>query len=386
MDSTKQNRPLPWTAEQVRQDNSWILRLTAEQVDGIQAALAHAKSLNKPLLAMEQADFPLPEKSRAALQQAIDMTQQRWGMCLLKGFPVNDWSEDDTRLAYWGMALHMGVGRTQNRASQVMNDVRDAGGEYKVKGGRGYNTNAGLDFHQDSCDVVALLCRRTARSGGTSKVVSSIALRDEIQKRRPDLIPVLESPFFHSYQGTQDPSQPPYYRLSIFGTHQDYFSARTNRKNLIAAQRDFPEVPRLTAAQTEALDLLDELMPSDEFCYSMELERGDMQLLNNYVTLHSRTPFEDYEEPDLKRHLLRLWLAIPGSQPLPDSWAEYYGDSRAGAVRGGVRGSSITEEFLTYEKRQAAAMNMPFETWRPKVTKEEMETYIAITKSAEVSA
>jgi len=370
-------RPLPWTAEQVRQDDSWILRLTDEQVDDIQTALAHAKRVNKPLLSMQQEDFPLSSTAQAALQQAIDMTQQRWGMCLLKGFPVNDWSEDDTRLAYWGMALYMGVGRTQNRASQFINDVRDAGGEYKVKGGRGYNTNAGLDFHQDSCDVVALLCRRTAKSGGTSKVVSSIALRDEIAKRRPDLIAALQSPYFHSYQGTQDPTQPPYYQLPILGTHPEYFAARTNRKNTIAAQRDFPEIPRLTAEQAEALDLLDELMPSDHFCYAMELERGDMQLLNNYVTLHSRTPFEDYEEPDLKRHLLRLWLAVPGSQPLPDDWVTYYGDVRAGAVRGGVRGSSITEEFLAYEERQAAALNMRFEPWRPHLTIAQMQAHIA---------
>ncbi|MVW77568.1 TauD/TfdA family dioxygenase [Bordetella sp. 02P26C-1] len=386
MTAIAQNRPQPWKAEQVRQDDSWILRLTAEEVDGVRAALAHAKQLDKPLLSMEQADFPLPEVSRRALQAAIDMTQQRWGLCLLKGFPVDEWTEEETRLAYWGMSLYMGVGRTQNRASQFINDVRDAGGEYKVKGGRGYNTNAGLDFHQDSCDVVALLCRRTAKSGGTSKVVSSLALRDEIQKRRPDLIPVLQSPFFHSYQGTQDPTQPPYYRLSIFGTHPEYFAARTNRKNTVAAQRDFPEIPRLTEAQIEALDLLDELMPSDEFCYSMQLERGDLQLLNNYVTLHSRTPFEDYEDPDLKRHLLRLWLAIPGSQPLPDSWVEYYGDVRAGSVRGGVRGSSITEEFLAYEERQARAMNMPFEPWKPYITKDEMDAYIATTQSGAVPA
>jgi len=374
-------RPQPWRADQVRQDNSWILRLTREQAEGVQKALQHAKRVDKPLLAMEQSDFPLPKASQLALKQAIDMTQQRWGMCLLKGFPVDEWSEDDTRLAYWGMSLYMGVGRTQNRASEVMNDVRDAGGQYNVKGGRGYNTNAGLDFHQDSCDVVALLCRRTAKSGGTSKVVSSTALRDAVRERRPELIPVLESPFFHSYQGAQDPSQPPYYRLSIFGTHPEYFAARANRKNTIAAQRDFPEVPRLTAAQLDALELLDTLMSSDEFCYSMELERGDMQLLNNYVTLHSRTPFEDYEEPDRKRHLLRLWLAVPSSQPLPEDWAEYYGDVRAGAVRGGVRGSSITGEFLAYEKRQAAALGMPFEEWKPAITKEQMEAAVAAMQS-----
>jgi hypothetical protein len=275
------------------------------------------------------------------------------------------------------MSLYMGVARTQNRASQFMNDVRNEGGEYKVKGGRGYNTNAGLDFHQDSCDVVGLLCRRTAKAGGTSKVISSIALYEEVQRRRPDLIAALRTPYFHSYQGTQDPSQPPYYRLSIFGNHPTHFAARTNRKNTVAAQRDFPEVPRMTAAQAEALDLLDELMPSDLLCFTMELEQGDMQLLNNYVTLHSRTPFEDYEEPDRKRHLFRLWLSVPGSQPLPDDWKEYYGDVRAGAVRGGVRGSAITQEFLDYEKRQAAALGMGFETWRPQLLKEDLARIVA---------
>ncbi|MGO4328260.1 TauD/TfdA family dioxygenase [Cupriavidus sp. 2TAF22] len=370
-------RPLPWTARQAREDRSWILRMTEAEIQGMRDALDHARALGKPLLDMEQADFPLNEAARGVLERAIDITQGGWGMCLVKGFPVDEWNEEEARLAYWGMSLYMGVGRTQNRASQFMNDVRNEGGEYKVKGGRGYNTNAGLDFHQDSCDVVGLLCRRTARSGGTSKVISSIALYEAVQRRRPDLIPVLKGPFFHSYQSTQDPSQPPYYRCAIFGSHPEFFSARTNRKNTVAAQRDFPELPRLTPAQVEALDLLDELMPSDELCFTMELEQGDMQLLNNYVTLHSRTPFEDHDEPDRKRHLFRLWLAVPGSQPLPEDWKEYYGDVRAGSVRGGVRGSAITQAFLDYEKRQAAALGMLFETWRPQLIQEDMARILA---------
>ncbi|MEH3087948.1 MAG: TauD/TfdA family dioxygenase [Xylophilus ampelinus] len=364
--------PRAWTAAQAAADTGWIQRLSPEEVAGFRAALAHARATGKDLLALEQADFPLPPASRGALERAITTTQGRWGMCLVKGFPVDEWTEAETRLAYWGMSLYMGVGRTQNRASQCINDVRDEGADYKVKGGRGYNTNAGLDFHQDSCDVVALLCRRTAKHGGTSKVISSIALRDAVAELRPDLVPVLQQPWFHSYQGTQDPSQPPFYRCPILGDDPQFFCARTNRKNTMAAQRDFPEVPRLTPQQEEALDLLDQLMPSEALCYSMQLERGDMQLLNNYVTLHSRTPFEDFEEADQKRHLLRLWLSVPGSQPLPPQWAEYYGDVRAGAVRGGVRGSSISQEFLDYEKRQAAALGMPVRDWAPVVRKEEM--------------
>lgn len=356
--------PRAWTADEARQDTSWVQHLSQAEARGFQSALDHLKTVDKPLLALQQADFPLNEVSRGALARAIGTTQGRWGMCLVKGFPVDDWSEAETKLAYWGMSLYMGVGRTQNRASQVMNDVRNEGGDYKVKGGRGYNTNAGLDFHQDSCDVVGLLCRRTAKAGGTSKVISSIRLRDEVQRLRPDLMPVLQQPFIHSYQGTQDPSQPPYYSCPIFGDDPRHFAARTNRKNTVAAQRDFDDVPRLTAPQTEALDLLDELMPSPLLCFTMELERGDLQLLNNYVTLHSRTPFEDFDDADQKRHLLRLWLSIPSSQPLPPAWEEYFGDVRAGAVRGGVRGSSITPEFIAYEQRQAATLSMPLKTWQ----------------------
>jgi hypothetical protein len=140
----------------------------------------------------------------------------------------------------------------------------------------------------------------------------------------------------------------------------------------VAAQRDFPEVPRLKAEQHRALDVLDKIMADDEFCYSMELERGDMQLLNSFVTLHSRTPFEDHAEPDKKRHLRGLWLAIPAGQPLPREWAEYWGDVQAGAVRGGLRGEGITDDCLSYERRQAEAMGIRFEPWKPVVRKDDM--------------
>jgi hypothetical protein len=362
---TQAFQPLAFTAEQARRDTSWILRLGAEEARGIDEALQHARRLGKPHTAMTQADFPLPAVSQAALTRAIAGTQGRWGMCLVKGLPIETWSEDDCRLAYWGMSLYMGTARTQNKTSDHICDVRDEGASYKAKGGRGYNTSAGLDFHCDSCDVVALLCRRDAKEGGESKVVSSIALRDAIAARRPELIAVLQGPWYHSYQGAQAPGQPPFYMCPILGSDPVHFAVRSNRKNIVAAQRDFPEVPRLTPLQLEALDLMDELMASPELCFSMWLERGDMQLLNNYVTLHSRTDFEDHEERDLKRHLFRLWLAVPTSQPLPPEWQTYFGDVRAGAVRGGLAGSFMSEDFRAYEARQAEAMGMPY---RPRST------------------
>ena len=351
-------KPRAWLPQELGQDTSWIHHLSREATLEIEEALQHAKATEKSWLQMTANDFPLKRHAKEAIDRAVAVTQTAYGMCLLKGFPVDRWSAEDARLANWGIGLNVGVARTQNRASQVMNDVRDEGGNYKVKNGRGYNTNAGLDFHVDSCDVVALMCLQTAKSGGTSKVTSSMAVVEEIKRLRPDLIPVMQQPFYYSYQGTNDASQPPFYKCPILGDDPEFFSLRANRKNVTAAQRDFPEVPRLTPDQIELLDLLDELLPDDKFCYSMELDRGDLQLLNNYVVIHSRTNFEDHDEPERKRHLLRLWLSIPHGQRLPPLWKEYFGDVEAGSVRGGVRGSQITDEFLAYERRQAANLGM----------------------------
>lgn len=357
-------RPLrAWRARDAEQDQSWIIRMTAEEVAGFDAALDAARAGGKALLDMSAQDFPLTAAARGVLDRAMSLTQTGLGISLVKGFPVDRWTEADSRLAYWGMGLHMGLARPQNRASEVIADVRDEGGAYRAKNVRGYTTRAGLDFHMDSCDVVGLLCRRAARSGGASKVLSSMALRDEVAARRPDLIEVLQAPFYHSYQGSQDPSQPPYYQCPILSSDPLHFAMRTNRKNTDAVQLDFEDAPALSPRQVEALDLLDEIMSGADLVYSMQLEQGDMQLLNSYVTLHSRTDYEDHDDPDLKRHLLRLWLAIPSSPPLPAAWAEYYGDVRAGAVRGGLRGSAITPRFLAFEKRQADALGMPLTPW-----------------------
>jgi hypothetical protein len=69
---------------------------------------------------------------------------------------------------------------------------------------------------------------------------------------------------------------------------------------------------------------------------SFQMEPGDFQLVNNYCVLHARTNFEDYAEPDRRRHLLRLWLATPNSRELPPVFEKRFGSCKGGAVRGGI--------------------------------------------------
>ena len=121
-------KPRAWLPQELALDASWIHHLSREAVADIEVALQHAKATGKPWLEMTANDFPLRRHAKQAIDQAFAFTQTAYGMCLLKGFPVDRWSAEDARLAHWGIGLNVGVARTQNIASQVMNDVRDEGG------------------------------------------------------------------------------------------------------------------------------------------------------------------------------------------------------------------------------------------------------------------
>jgi hypothetical protein len=83
-----------------------------------------------------------------------------------------------------------------------------------------------------------------------------------------------------------------------------------------------------------------------------------VQILNNHVTLHSRTEFVDYEEPSRKRVLFRLWLAPPDSPRLPESWLPAYRSVSPGTVRGGIIGQAYDTTRREYERQQAEELGM----------------------------
>ena len=74
--------------------------------------------------------------------------------------------------------------------------------------------------------------------------------------------------------------------------------------------------------------------------HSYRQEPGDIILLNNWVTLHKRTEFVDYEKPEKKRHILRAWVSPSNNRAIDPLFKENYGDHRAGFVRGGMKANS----------------------------------------------
>jgi hypothetical protein len=122
--------------------------------------------------------------------------------------------------------------------------------------------------------------------------------------------------------------------MPVFHYHADLLSVIYARGFIQAAQRH-PKVPRLTAAQLAALDLVDQLADSPELALRCQLEAGDIQLLHNHQILHARSAFTDWPQEERKRHLLRLWLSPENGRPLPDVFAERYGNTVPGS-RGGI--------------------------------------------------
>jgi len=56
------------------------------------------------------------------------------------------------------------------------------------------------------------------------------------------------------------------------------------------------------------MDVIETIANDPEFHVEMDFRPGDIQLLNNAVILHAREAYDDFPEPERKRHLLRLWL------------------------------------------------------------------------------
>jgi hypothetical protein len=126
----------------------------------------------------------------------------------------------------------------------------------------------------------------------------------------------------------------PYFEIPVYNHHAGYLSAIYARRYIESARR-FDDVPAFTDDQREALDLFDSLANDPAINLNMDFQPGDMQLVHNHTILHDRTAYEDWDEPEKKRHLLRLWLAVPGARPLPEIYAERYGQVTIGD-RGGI--------------------------------------------------
>ena len=192
-----------------------------------------------------------------------------------------------------------------------------------------------LGFHTDRCDVIAFLCVRSAQSGGTSEILSSAALLNAMREEHPEHLDALGGTFPY-LRHTVDPGNAQRVtQVPLFTMYAERFAASYLRVLIdrAAAEQDLPD---LSPEQRNALDALDALAERPSLRARVRLEPGDVLLLNNWVTFHRRTAFVDPEPPALPRLLLRTWLSSPVSRAVDPRFADHFGATAAGSLRGGM--------------------------------------------------
>jgi hypothetical protein len=325
--------PSAWYGPDVSRQSDWIETLTADEVAEVESAARRFEHAEPEWDRLRPVDFPVPTLSRrlgAILQQVI----AERGFVLLRGLPIEHWGRRLSAVAFLGLGLHCGRLRPQNAGGHLLGHVRDVGLSSRDPHVRIYQTKERQNYHTDSCDIVGLLCLQPAKAGGLSSLVSSVTIFNEMRKRCPELAQVLFERIETDRRGEVPAGQKPFFSVPVFNWHAGLLSAIYHRMYIESARR-FPEVPPLTAEQTQALDLFDALANDPALNFQMGFQTGDIQLVHNHTLLHDRTAFEDWPEPDRKRHLLRLWVAPENARPLPPIFAERYGSVLPGH-RGGI--------------------------------------------------
>ena len=256
-------------------------------------------------------DLPLGPVAPLVAEVRTEVLDGR-GIALLRGFPVQRCTVDEVALMFWGIGLRLGRAVSQSvmgeRLGHVIN-VTDTDPH-----ARAYRNRSELSPHSDPGDMLSFLCIRPAMTGGVSRFVSSLSVFEEIRRERPDLLVVLARGFRYHRFGEEGPGDDPVtpHRVPVFSECNGLVSGRFVREYVeIAADKDHSIV--LTDVEREAIGYLEATANRPDLALDFTMAAGEAVVANNFTVFHARTAFTD--DPDRRRHLLRLWLAADPPRP-----------------------------------------------------------------------
>jgi hypothetical protein len=259
-------------------------------------------------------DFPFRGLGER-LRRAFEEVRSGRGFVLLRGLPVDGLTLDDFIAAVWGVGTWFGEPLSQNAQGELIGHVLDASAEEATP--RMYRSNLELRLHTDWTAMITLACWHKAESGGASFLTGALTVHEEIKRRAPELLKPLYRGFHHHRLGEEGPGEEPVtpYRIPVFAMRNGAISCRYQRAGIAAGHRALGIA--LTEQELSAMDLFDEVARAPEHRLAFLLERGDMLVVNNYTVMHARTRFAEYQDPQRRRHLIRLWLDAEGFRDVP---------------------------------------------------------------------
>ncbi len=308
------DHPAAWKAQDIADKDAIAVDLQSRHIDAFEAALADIDRRDLDDFAdIGRRDFPLAPIARDVAEWR-DRVENGQGMVLLRGFPVDRWSQRDVERVWFGLGSHFGRAVSQSVMGDLLGHVINVGGEDARH--RAYRNARELRMHTDRCDVVGMFCLRRAKSGGLSSYSSALAVHNHIMETEPELLPSLWAGFHLHRFGEQPPNEPPYtpLRVPVLSEKDGVTTVVLIGGYVIMAADEF-DAP-FSETDRRALETFERLARDDAFRLDFYMERGEALLFNNCAVLHTRAAFEDHADETLKRHLMRLWLMDWDDRPV----------------------------------------------------------------------
>lgn len=316
------DHPAAWTTADVGGKERATLKLSEEQLQAIEGLLQKTAHLAPQAVKRAQFEHPSLDDFLADVKREI---MDGRGFVVIAGITRDRFSEDQFERIYWGFGTHWGEAVVQSPRGDRLGHVRYEAPTAE-RATRAYTSANELYPHADANEIVGLMCVQKAKSGGVSSLMSSITAHNILLKERPDLLePLYEGYQFTTREALHRGQQLTPYKVPVFCCIDGKISCYYNRAYIYRAEEFTGKLPENLV---EAMQYLDSILAREDVCLSFQLEPGEIMLFHNFTMLHSRTAFEDDEDPALKRHLLRLWLDVPNGRPMIPV---YYRDLVAGA-------------------------------------------------------
>lgn len=301
--------PRAWLGPQLR-DEEFVAKLPPECLAELDAVVAEQRKAPAPTVVLLPEQFRL-DACRRLMGEIKPRLDHGLGFVILDRLPVDRWSKQELSDAYWLLGSLLEPPVAQDYARTILYDVRHDGQPYTGET-RTALTPEGLDMHNDSSmgeappNYISLLCLQTAKSGGKSSLSSAYAAHNHFLQEHPDLLERLYRPFYRHRQEYQAPGAEKTNYYPIFTIEKGGLRIRFNGRVIRRGYAKSGQV--LDNEGVQAVELLDSFLGDPAHRHDFWIEPGQIQVLNNRVIVHGRTPYQDHDEPEKRRHLLRLWL------------------------------------------------------------------------------
>ena len=308
------DHPSAWRSSDFASPDDYAIDLGPRHFEAFERALVRIRAEGLTLDDIERRHFEAPEIA-GDVAAWFDEIQHGRGFVFLRGFPVDRYSEDEVGIIYWGIGTHMGVGVSQSVLGDRLGHMMDF--SHEDPNARAYRNRQELDLHTDLSEIVSTLSLSKAKTGGASRFCSTVTVHNEILANHPEYLEPLYRGFPYHRAGEEAPGEDPVtpWNVPVFSFLEGKLSARYVRgyleRGVAVLGREMP------ALDLAALDYMDEIAHRPDVMLEFTLEPSEVMFYNNYLVMHARTAFEDDRAAGIRRHLLRLWLDVPGGRPAP---------------------------------------------------------------------